>query len=976
MTNREVVQPRKLIEVALPLDEINKAAGREKAIRHGHPSSLHLWWARRPLAAARAVIFAQLVNDPAWKYSLDDLKKPQIRSAVTRKRNELFRLISELVKWENTNDEGVLRRAKAAVRESWRETCEANKGLTDSKIAGYFDPERLPPFHDPFGGGGSIPLEAQRLGLAAHSSDLNPVAVLLNRALIELPPALTNHAPVGPIRRGDRQSKAAATENWAGTKGLATDVRRYGEWFCDEVRSRTARLYPTAKLERKALKERPDLVQYAGRELPVIAWIWARTVISPNPAARGARVPLTSGFELLTRANEYTWVEPIIHKDGTIEFEVRVGRAKDAALRQLAESGTRTGKAQDFMCLVTRTAIPRDYIRAEGKAGRLGTCLLAAVADGGRARVYLSPRMVVLPELTREDDDRIRAAKKSMLNGSTPTRAMVTGGVCSAYGLSTWGHLFTDRQLAFLLETVDAIPSLRERVASDARKARHPHPDRYADAFALYATLSASRMTAFHNTLGRWRAGEGKTAPAFGRQAFPMVWDFPEVNPFAGAGGDLEGVFDGLARVIEALPQRAEPGRAEQRDAAREDPLLPRALVSTDPPYYDNIAYADLSDFFYPWIKRGYARYDKTLLGTIATPKDGELVATPYRHGSKENADKFFMEGMTAALRNIASESLESEVATIYYAFRQSEEGDAGYSSKGWEAFLEAVLTAGLAITATWPLRTENATRLIGMGTNALASSILLACRKRAASAPQVSRREFLKELDRVMPRALAEMTADPDASVAPVDLAQAAIGPGMALFSSYSAVIEADGSAMSVHGALAHINKGIDAYFAEAEGELDAESRFCVGWFQQYGFDSGPFGEADVLARAKGSAVDGLRDAGVLDAVKGKVRLLSISEYPAQWDPARDARLGAWEACHSLCRTLKVSESDAGRLLAKMPEMQDAVRPLAYRLFAICERKGWVDEARAYNELIASWPGLVDSSRKAGVKGEQLGLV
>jgi putative DNA methylase len=962
MTTQKTVAPKKLIEVALPLDDINKACVREKSIRHGHPSTLHLWWARRPLAAARAVIFAQLVNDPSWKYSADEIKKPQIRSAITRKRNELFRLISELVQWENTANEQVLARARAEIRASWRETCEANRDHPNAKTL--FDPERLPAFHDPFAGGGAIPFEAQRLGLEAHASDLNPVAVLINKAMIELPPRFVGRAPVGPIPSERSQESAQVTEQWPGVSGLAEDVRRYGAWIRAEAERRLGKLYPKLKITKEMVKERPDLKAYENRELTVIAYLWARTVKSPNPAFAEIEVPLVSTYLMSAKVGKEAWIEPIVDKKG-YRFSVHAG-TKTRKAPASAKNGTKLARA-NFACLMSGSPIPGDYIKAEGQAGRMGARMMAVIAEGDRDRVYIEP--------TPSMEAAARQAKPTWRpTGDVP--AKLSGGTCVPYGLREWGDLFTPRQLFALTTFADLVRETRTKVIEDAKAAGMKEAEAYANAVAVYLGFAASSLSDRMSTLCTWDAGGPtwgtKTRNTFARQAIPMSWDFAEVNPLSTQSGSFENSLDYTSKGVVLGGSIA--GNASQLDAMTQTESALK-IVSTDPPYYNNIYYADLSDFFYVWLRRALGNSFPDLFATLAVPKAEELVATAFRHGGKEEADAFFLQGMTLAIHQLASQSHPASPVTIYYAFKQSETEEAGTGSTGWETFLEAVLKAGFAVVGTWPMRTELANRMIGSGTNALASSIVLVCRARVG-ASTVARKDFLRELDRALPVAITEMTADPSASIAPVDLAQACIGPGMAIFSTHEAVLEADGSPMSVHNALVHINKAIDDFFSAAEGDLDADTRFCIGWFQQHGVDVGAFGEADVLARAKGTSVDGVREAGVLDANKGKVRLYKIAEMPKAWDPTTDKRVPVWEACHQLCRALGDSEGDAGALLAKMPEKEEAVRLLAYRLYTLCERKGWADQARAYNELITSWPAIVEASRSAGIVGTQMELI
>ena len=958
--------PKKLIEVALPLDDINAAAAREKSIRHGHPSTLHPWWARRPLAAARAVLFAQLVNDPGYQRELGygvNKKEAEI------KREKLFQIIRDLVKWENTNNEKVLGRAREAIRESWRETCHLNRN--HPQAAELFNPDKLPAFHDPFAGGGAIPLEAQRLGLESYASDLNPVAVMINKAMIEIPPRFAGQKPVGPLPEGEKYSSSYA-DDWSGARGLAEDVRRYGHWMREEAFKRIGHLYPKVKITPEMVARRPDLKAYQGEELTVIAWLWARTVKSPNPAFSRVSVPLASNFVLSSKKGKEAYVQPVIEGD-SYRFEVKVGTPPAEA-----SQGTTAGKRSAFNCLLSGSPIDYKYIRSEGKSGRMDQRLMAIVAEGSRGRVYLSPTAEMI-EIANSANPDWRPEHKLPVNPrdfKTPN-----------YGLDTFGDLFTSRQLVALTTFSDLVLEAREKAIKDAKAAGMPNDGQglaqggtgapaYGDAIAVYFTLANSKMTAFHNSTARWRSGEGKSAPAFGRQAIPMVWDYAEVNPFAGAGGDYLGVVDGIYRAFFKYDSSI-PGSAIQADAQSQS-ISRMKIICTDPPYYDNIGYADLSDFFYIWIRRSLRTIYSELFGTMAVPKSEELVATPYRHGSKEKAEHFFMDGMTSAIHNLAEQAHPAFPVTIYYAFKQSETKEDSTTSTGWVTFLEAVIQAGFSIDGTWPVRTENATRLIGSGTNALASSIVLVCRKREPNATTISRRDFQRQLREEMPEALETMIGGETGQtpIAPVDLAQSAIGPGMAIFSKYEAVLNQDGTRMSVHDALVLINRAITDYLSPESGNFDADTQFCSSWFDQYGWRTGPFGEADTLARAKGTSVDGVREAGVVESGGGKVRLLKWSEYEADWDPTTDKRLPIWEACHQMIRRLNnQGESAAGELLAKMPEKGEPMRQLAYHLYTLCERKKWAEEARAYNELIGSWHIIVSASREVGHTGEQHGL-
>lgn len=951
--------PKKLIEVALPLDAINLAAANEKSIRHGHPSTLHLWWARRPLAAARAVVFAQMVNDPGYQQG-GGFRYGVNKEKATLERERLFKIIEDLVRWENTNNPQVLERARAEIRRSWRETCELNRN--HPRAAELFNPDQLPGFHDPFAGGGAIPLEAQRLGLESFASDLNPVAVTINKAMIEIPPRFAGRAPVAPLTKGEKQAKLV--DDWTGAKGLAEDVRRYGAWMRDEAQKRIGHLYPKIEITAAMATERPDLAPLVGQKLTVIAWLWARTVRSPNPAYSHAEVPLASNFVLSSKAGKEAYVAPVVDGD-RFDFAVRVGTPPVAA-----EEGTKApGRGANFRCLLSGAPISGDYIKAEGQAGRMGARLMAIVAEGVRGRIYLSP--TVQHELAAQG-----AKSEWRPSGDVPSR--MTGGTCVPYGLREWGDLFTPRQLTALTTFGDLVQEAIELCAKDARaagmisnevglEAGGTGAKAYAEAVGVYLAFAIDRLAMTGNNLVRWNGVGEKAQHSFGRQAFPMLWDFAEPNFLADATGSLSA---GIFYSYDPLPLMPTDtaGIAKQLDAQSQT-LSSGKVISTDPPYYNNIAYADLSDFFYVWLRKSLRSIFPDLYATLAVPKAEELVATPYRHGGKVEAENFFLNGMTAAMHNLAEQAHPGYPVTIYYAFKQSETKDeAGTSSTGWETFLQAVLDAGFSITGTWPVRTEMRTRQVAMDSNALASSIVLVCRKRLADASTVSRREFLRELNATLPEALLDMTrGGVNSPVAPVDLSQAIIGPGMAIFSQYAAVLEADGTPMRVKAALQLINRFL------AEDDFDHDTQFCLHWFDQQGWATGTYGEADVLARAKGTSVSGLQASGVVDSSKGDLRLLRWSEMSRDWQPETDTRLPVWEALHQLVRALNQDgESAAGALLARMPARAEPIRALAYRLYTLCERKGWADDARAYNELVTAWSAIEQAAGEAGVIGSQ----
>lgn len=956
MSEYKIKAPRKLIEVALPLKEINEACIREKSIRHGHPSTLHLYWARRPLAAARAVLFAQLVNDPGWD---EDLQIGYKRKAdANRKREELFEIIRELVKWENTNNELVLEKARAEIRKSWKVTCELNKDHPHA--AELFNPDKLPAFHDPFAGGGSIPLEAQRLGLEAWASDLNPVAVLINKAMIEIPPKFVRRRPIGPVPETEKQLDTGQY-TWDGVTGLAEDVRRYGHWIRQEAFKRIGHLYPPIKITEEMIVERPDIAQYRGKELTVIAYIWARTVKSPNPIYSHVDVPLTSTFLLSDKKGRETYVEPIIDGD-KYEFKVRVGKPTDFGI---AKSGTKaSGKTSNFYCLLSKTPIDGKYIKAEGQAGRMGSKLMAIVAEGKNSQLFLSPDEAIERQAFIEEPSWLPAL--SLVGKSADQLPL--------YGMSQYSQVFSSRQLIALNTFSDLVIEVIEHIVKDARN--HNNQDErksieYANAVATYLALGVGRSANYWSGFTTW--ANSFIVQTFGRQALAMVWDHAEVNPFSSSTGNWQGAINWIERVITTTFPANHDGYALQDDAQIQN-ISDMKIVSTDPPYYDNICYADLSDFFYVWLRRTLKSVYPDLLGTISTPKDQELIASFYRHRNKADAENFFLTGMSLALGNLIKQSHPLFPITIYYAFKQSDTIEIGTISTGWMTFISAIINAGMEITGTWPMRTERDQGL-KTGSNVLASSIILVCRRRSSNAATISRKDFLQELNKAIPVALDTMINGSETSspISPVDLSQAAIGPGMAVFSKYKSVVEADGSPMSVRTALIQINKAIDDYFKELEGDWDSDTRFCLAWFSEYGWKEGIYGEADVLARAKGVSVEGVRDSGVLAAASGKVKLLRPDEYPDAWNPAKDTHMPAWEVLHHLIRLQQTrGESAAAEIVKAIPHIAETARQLAFLLYTTCERKGWAEDARPYNDLVMAWLSIEKQAR-ADEQGDQI---
>ncbi len=881
---------KKLIEVALPLETINTESAREKSIRHGHPSTLHLWWARRPLAAARAVIWSSLVDDPSSHPELFPTEKEQ-----NKERQRLFAILEKMIKWENTNDSEILSEAKAEIMKS----------------TGGNPPALL----DPFAGGGAIPLEAQRLGLEAHASDLNPVAVMINKAMIEIPPKYAGKPPINP------DSKIIGG-SWIRAAGLADDVRYYGEWMKKEALKRIGHLYP-------------KVIDKHGQKHIVIAWIWARTVICPNPAC-GCEMPLASSFELSKKKGKEAHVQPII-EGKNIRYEVNYGKN--------APKPPKTGRGR-FKCICCGEAVKPEHIHAEFQAKRSGTHLLAIVAEAANGRIYLSP-----------NEDHFNAAKCSMPE-KIPEASMNQD--CSdlvsgrGYGFTYWHELFTNRQLTVLGTLSELVAKAQDQIESDGGS------QEYARALGVYLAFVIDKMTDTNSSFVSWNITRDGLRNTFARQAIPMVFDYAEVNPFSNSTGCFDNAIDWVIKCIQHFP--ASIGGDVQHLDAQSDNNLREIMVSTDPPYYDNISYADLSDFFYIWLRQSLKGSYPDLFGTMLVPKVEELTAMPYRfNGSKDNAHKFFEDGMLKTFKQINAYVRDDVPTSVYYAYKQSENDGDSIASTGWETMLSAIIQAGFTITGTWPMRTERASRTIGIETNALASSIILVCRKRPMDAQTTTRRDFINVLKRELKPALLNLQAS---NIAPVDLAQSAIGPGIGVYSRFSKVLESDGNSMSVRSALQIINQELDYYFTEQDGELDRDSRFCVDLYTQYAFNDMKYGEADVLARAKNTSIEKLRSAGILSAEKGVVHLLTrddICMTPSSQTKNRHDDGIIWLLTQQLTQALsEEGVTGAAKIVASIYTSEpEQAKSLAYRLFQIAERKGWPGEAYAYNSLVIAWPDV-----------------
>nr|WP_036343527.1 DUF1156 domain-containing protein [Micromonospora purpureochromogenes] len=888
---------RKLIEVALPLETINRESAREKSIRHGHPSTLHLWWARRPLAAARAVLFAQLVDDPSSRP--DEFPTEEAQRA---ERDRLHKIIERLVVWENIRDEALLAEARVEIMKS----CDG-------------DP---PPILDPFAGGGSIPLEAQRLGLEAHASDLNPVAVLINKALIEIPPKFRDRPPVFP---GLGESEI---RTWRGTEGLAADVRAYGTWMRDEAEKRIGHLYPAA-----------------GGQTP-IAWIWARTVICPNPAC-GAETPLVNSFTICTRKGKEASVIPSVESDG-IHYSINQGKSS------VAGTVSRTGA----QCLACDSAISLEYIRLQGRDHRLGRHLLCTVAEGHRSRSYL-------PATHEASGAAEVEAPEDFPVVPLPERAL--GFRVQAYGFTTQQDFYAPRQQRLLTELVKLAGEARQQVITDSGDKA------YADAIAVYLALFIGRVANRSSSQSFWHPGRETVEQVFARNAMPMIWVYAEANPFSDSTGNILGQLSYLTEALERLPATS-PGTVSQRDAI--DLPSSRVVISTDPPYYDNVPYSDLSDFFYLWHRQTLNSVLPDLYGTVATPKRQELIAEPARHGGVTNASKFFESKLRCFFDSAITVEEDDYPLTVYYAFKQSDTDDQGTASTGWETMLQGLVDAGGHVTATWPIRTELGGGLRVLGRNALASSVVLSVRRRRDKALTTDRKGFIAALNAELPDALRKLQ---QGRIAPVDLPQAAIGPGMAVFSHYSKVLEPDGSRMTVRSALARINEILDQVLSEQEGDFDSTTRFAIAWYRQHGYNTGTFGDADNLARARNTSVERMDRDAILTSRAGKVALIKPADTLVDYDVVADEHTSTWEVLHHTIRILETAGLPAaGAFLATAQSRPDGavdpdlVKELAFLLFSIAEKNGWAKDAISFNAIAQSWGDVVDASKAAPAAHEQ----
>ena len=924
-----IAQRKKLIEVALPLDAINDASAYDKMPGIGpHPKGIHQWWARLPLPCARVMLFASLVDDPSTNPEFAGKSE----DAVKAERKRLFGIIRDLCQKKIHEHPDVFDKA-------YREIMHHTGG-------------KLPVLIDPFCGGGSIPLEGQRLGLTVHGSDLNPVAALITKSYVEIIPRFLD---MPPVNADARKQKALELRDWKGSDGLAADLKYYGEWMRQEAERKIGHLYTKAKL--------PD-----GKEATVIAWLWARTVKCPNPAC-GATMPLVRSFSMATKGEKKVGILPITKK-ASKEVTYR--------MKTSGESTPGTVTRKGATCIFCHQPVPFEHIRAEGRANRLGADLIAVVVEGNRGRVYVSP-----------EDDQQEVVERIVPTWSPETSLPehALGFRVQSYGMVKHSHLFTPRQLAALSTLSGLIPAAREQVLKDAAtkgmKDDNVSLDKggsgsraYADAVVTFLAFAIDRMADFNNSLCRWSPSNEKVMNLFNRQAIPMVWDFAEANALGNSVGSWTTCSDYVAECVSVVSVKPGPiGKALQLDAANSAWSLPPMLLSTDPPYYDNIGYSDLSDFFYVWLRHSIGSLYPDLFSTMLTPKKPELVATPYRFdGDGEKAKDHFEDGFKKTFSSLKEKLDPRFPITVYYAFKQSEESEGDSDEEddslvtlttAWETLLESLIQTGFQITSTWPVRASQKWRMVSMGTNALASYIVLACRPRSPDAPLARRSDFVSDMKKEFPDALKKLQ---QTSIAPVDLAQASIGPGIAIYSRYSRVVEPSGSTMSVRTALSLINQELRSLVKHGIGDMDSETQFMIEWFEQYGMQQGEFGRAETLSKAKNTSVDGLSRAGILVSRGGKVSIKVREEYPDDWDPVTDRRLTLWECTQHLIKRLQLGEDEAAKLVTRLGGKSEDAKNLAYHLFNICETKGITDEAIAYNELVTSWPEI--QRKAAGITG------
>lgn len=917
MTTTNLTYRRKLIEVDLPLNVINAESARERSIRHGHPSTLHLWWSRKPLAACRAVIFASLVDDP-----MDCPDEFPTEDAQQVERQRLHDLIMRLVKWKHSNDTKLLAEVRYEIARSVARSNGESAPMEPNAVLEYLS-RQAKPIYDPFCGGGSILLEAQRLGLHTIGSDLNPVAVLITKSLIELPPKFANLPPVNPeadplgltVGKGGNKKHAA----WRGAAGLANDVRFYGRKMREMAWRHIGYLYPKAQLS-------------DGNEATVIAWLWARTVPCPNPAC-GVAMPLMTTFQASKKPGNKHWMWPVVDRQNrTVSFTVHNQKPPQAIV-----DVDRTITSNGATCIACKEGVTLEYVRQQAKDGNMDEVMTCVVAEGHRKRLYLSPTEEM--KISSQNADASWRPQQRV-----PETAYKVGS--RGYGITHWHQLFSERQLAFLTTFSDLLADAKSLMIEDGAD------NEYAKVICTYLALAIGRAADSSSKFATWQNVGDKVAHVFTRQAIPMIWDFAEANPFSSSTQNWLGQIRWIAKVLDYLPVNTNAGTSYLADAATTAHAGQRPIIVTDPPYYNMISYAELSDYFYVWLRPLLRDIYPDLFTSILAPIDDEMIAAPRFENTRERFETL----MVKALRVIRERSDPEFPSSIFYAYKQQEEEREGRTSTGWDTMLSALVSAGFQIVGTWPMRTERSSRSNALKANTLASSIVLVCRTRSTDATIATRREFVSRLKVDLPSALVQMQSG---NIAPVDLAQAAIGPGMAVFTRYERVLDASGKPVSVREALALINQTLDEALADQEGDFDASTRWALAWFEQSGFAESDYGLAETLSKAKNTSVSGMVEAGILEAGLGKVRLLRPNELPDDWDPERAGRFTAWEAVHHLVRVLDQGELTAADMMAKLGTRAETARELTYRLYRICDLKNLSQEAQSYNSLVQSWPEI-----------------
>ena len=924
MTSTITTYRKKLIEVDLPLKEINDEIAKEPTTGSGHPWSLHLWWARRKQVACRAILFASIVDDPSAcpeEFPTPDLQR--------KERERLHNILCRLIKWENTDDDSTLFKGRYEIARSvarFRNELPPEPG--ESLV--YLQSMALP-IYDPFCGGGSIPLEAQRLGLQAIGSDLNPVAVLINKALIELPPKYANQPPVNPeseqMSMTAGNGKDAEPVPWFGTYGMAADIRYYGRWMREMAFRRIGHHFPPARLA-------------DGGTSTVVAWLWANSVDCPNPAC-GIQMPLSPTFQISNREGNEKWAKPVLlNNETSLSFVVQNDN------KEVPKSGARQGDG--FVCVVCGGPVAQEYVREQGRAGLLSRQMIAVVAEGKRQRLYLSPT-----------EEHVLAAEGAVPEwrpiGKLPEKAL--GFRVQNYGFTDWHHFFTDRQLLAHTTFSELLGEVHSIVA-DKRDTE------YANAICTYLAFAIDKIVDGNCRFTRWQYA-GSVAGMFSSPRISMLWDFAETNPFSSSTKNWVDQVELVAKAVEELPTDTSGSTIYQADASSTDHGRNGVVIVTDPPYYKNIGYADLSDFFYVWLRPALRNIYPDLFAGILTPKEEEIVAAP----RFQAPEKHFEDLLSKALQVIRNHCSPEFPSSIFYAYKQQEEEKDGLSSTGWETMLSALVSAGFEIVGTWPMRTERSNRLRSFDSNALASSVVLVCRPREATAPTATRRQFLDALERELPASLEHLTRE--GHIAPVDLAQAAIGPGMQIYSRYSRVETISGEEVPIREALAAINRVIAEYDEQTQGELDRETHFCIEWLRQYGYDTGDYGQAEDLARAKGTAVTTLRDNHrLLEAATGLVTLCTEDEYAPSRRPALQ-EMTAWEGCFRMAYHLDPSREDGGGIdgaatvVRAMGSNAESVERLARILYNHYDRNGDSRNSVKFNNLVTEWPRILQKSQE-----------